>query len=263
MDIGNLISGSSAFQQENTGSYQNKILQVQGQRRSPNKMVGGVKLHLESNPKPTRDSWRAQTKPCVHQDPETPVRLSQTFFWVSECLLPRHRSAVACCRDRGSGCSRPGTHGMWHKPSWRRSPLVPPYSHRADDPQTAEQLHQRNPCSVKKVPGPTTEFPTWGSSKGTENPQGIWLWRPVGFDYRTSTRLRKQTLGGHKQNLVSTRTQEKGAVSPQETEPDLSVSVQESPAEAWVDSGLLWGQGHWILQCWHKSFCRRSPLTPP
>ena len=29
----------------------------------------------------------------------------------------------------------------------------------------------------------------------------------------------------------------------QETEPDLPVSVQESPAKVWVDSGLLWGQG--------------------
>ena len=50
----------------------------------------------------------------------------------------------------------------------------------------------------------------------------------MGFDYRTSTGLGKQTLEGHKQNLVLTRTQEKGVVNPQETEPDLPVSVQES-----------------------------------
>ena len=31
---------------------------------------------------------------------------------------------------------------------------------------------------------------------------------------------------------------EKGVVTPQETEPDLAVSVQESPPEAWVNSGL-------------------------
>ena len=35
----------------------------------------------------------------------------------------------------------------------------------------------------------------------------------------------KETLGEHKQNLVCTRTQRKGAVTPQETEPDLAVSV--------------------------------------
>jgi len=62
-----------------------------------------------------------------------------------------------------------------------------------------------------KVLGPTTDSPSWGSGKGTKNPQGLWLWRLVGFDYRTSTGLGKEPLGGHKQNLVCTRTQEKGA----------------------------------------------------
>jgi len=98
----------------------------------------------------------------------------------------------------------------------------------------------RNSCRVKKVLGPTTDFPTRGPIKGTENLQGVLLWSPVGFDYRTSTGLGKQTLGGHKQNLLCTRSQEKRAVSPRETEADLPVSVQESPAEAWVSGGLLW-----------------------
>ena len=66
----------------------------------------------------------------------------------------------------------------------------------------------------------------------------------MGFDYTTYTGLGKQTLGGHKQNLVCTRTQEKGALTQQETDPDLPVSVQESPAEAWVRGGLLQGQWH-------------------
>ena len=64
------------------------------------------------------------------------------------------------------------------------------------------------------------------------------------FDYRTYTGLGKQTFGGHKQNLVCTMTQEKGAVTPQETDPDFLVSVQESLAEAWVNGGLLQGWGH-------------------
>ena len=92
--------------QENVGSHQKKILHIQGQRRSPNKMVQGVKSHLESNPIPTRDTWRTQTKPYAQQ--EIPQRLSQTWLWVFECLLQRYGSAVACCRGRGSGCSRPG-----------------------------------------------------------------------------------------------------------------------------------------------------------
>ena len=40
-----------------------------------------------------------------------------------------------------------------------------------------------------------------------------------------------------------TRTQDKGAVTPKETGPDLPVSVQESLVEAWVGSGLLQGWG--------------------
>ena len=76
----------------------------------------------------------------------------------------------------------------------------------------------------------------------------------MGFDYRTNTGLGKQTFGGHKQNLVHTRTQEKGAVTPPETDPDLPVSVQESLAEAWASGGLLQGWGHGVQQCGHGIF---------
>ena len=58
--------------------------------------------------------------------------------------------------------------------------------------------------------------------------------------------LGKQTLGGHKQNLVCLRTQEERAVTPQETDPDLPVSVQESLVEAWGGGGLMQGWGHGV-----------------
>ena len=64
----------------------------------------------------------------------------------------------------------------------------------------------------------------------------------LGFDYRPYTGLGKETLGRHKNNLVCTRTQEKGVVTPQEIDPNFTVSVQESPAEVWLSSGLL---QHW------------------
>ena len=53
----------------------------------------------------------------------------------------------------------------------------------------------------------------------------------------------EKTLGGHKQNLVHTRMQEKGEVTPQETDPDLPVSVQESLVEAWVSGGCCRAAG--------------------
>ena len=40
-----------------------------------------------------------------------------------------------------------------------------------------------------KVLGPTSVFLAWWSGQGTGNLQGIWLWRPVRFDYRNSTGL--------------------------------------------------------------------------
>ena len=117
---------------------------------------------------------------------------------------------------------------------------------------------------TKRLPQRLREKRVWVSpeevqvSSGLLQGQGLWVqqtgvwhkpsWRSLPFTHnsgaRTYTGLGKQTLGGHKQNLVCTRIQEKGAVTPQETDPDLPVSVQESPAEAWVDSGLLQVQGH-------------------
>ena len=81
---------------------------IQRQRRSPNKMVGGAKSHLESNLRPPRDAQRVQTKSCVHQDPGKGAvnpnkKLSQTCLYVFESFLRRHGSAVICCGGRGSG----------------------------------------------------------------------------------------------------------------------------------------------------------------
>ena len=55
------------------------------------------------------------------------------------------------------------------------------------DPQSGEQQYQRSSLTVVKVQSPMSGFPAWGLEKGTENPQGIWPWRPAGFDYSTCT----------------------------------------------------------------------------
>ena len=101
-------------------------------------------------------------------------------------------------------------------------------------------------------PGLPLSVSCGGVSSGLPQGQGLWVqqawvwhkpsWRRSPLTHhraaRTYTGLGKQTLGGHKWNLVGTRTQEKGAVTPQETEPDLPMSVQESLAEAW--SAVAW-----------------------
>ena len=66
-------------------------------------------------------------------------------------------------------------------------------------------------------------------------------------------------LGGHKQNLVHTRAQEKGAVTPQDTEPDWPVSLQESSSglgQQWpaLGAGTLTTTVLEAEVCWHRSF---------
>ena len=97
-----------------------EIPHIQGQRRSPSKIVGGANSYLESNI-PARDAQRAQTN-LVHQDPETPQRLSQNCVWASP-LEVRVNSGLL----QGQGLWVQQTW-VWHKPSWRRSPLIPPKS---------------------------------------------------------------------------------------------------------------------------------------
>ena len=92
------------YQLEKVGSHQKKILHIQDQRKSPSKMVGGVKSCLESNPFPARDAQRAQTN-LVCTKTQRPPQRARTVF---ECLLQRYRCAVACRRDRGSGAANLG-----------------------------------------------------------------------------------------------------------------------------------------------------------
>ena len=82
-----------------------EIPHIQEQRRSPKKMGGGAKSRSESNPIPTRNTQRAQTN-LVRTRTQRPHRVRDRA--VFEHLLWRSRSAVACRRGRGSGCSRPG-----------------------------------------------------------------------------------------------------------------------------------------------------------
>ena len=65
----------------------------------------------------------------------------------------------------------------------------------------------------------------------------------MGFDYRTSTGLGRDSRRAQTKPCVHEDPGERSR-KPTKTEIDLPVSVQESLAEVWVDSGLLQGQGH-------------------
>ena len=50
-------------------------------------------------------------------------------------------------------------------------------------------------------------------------------------------------LDGTNRTLCAQGPRSKEQCPPQENDPDFPISVQESPAEAWVGGGLLQGQG--------------------
>ena len=170
----------------------------------------------------THQRHLVQTKPCAHQDPGKGAVTStgywtQTYLWVFECLMRRHRSAVTSCRDRSSGCSRPGWHGLWRevllgevtvsatiKLSSRQPTnwiiIIPKkFSHYCKSSRTHKQISQ--PGILQRDWEPPGNL-TWKAS-------GIWL--------QNFQRTGKIDSWRAQQNLVHTVTQEKGAVTPQET----------------------------------------------
>ena len=117
-DVGNLISGSSAFSKSSLNIW---------------KFLGHVLL---------KPDWENFEHYFDSMWDECNCAVVWAFFgiaflrdwsenWPFPVLWPllslpdllacwvQHGSAVACRRERGSGCSRPGSGGMCHKPSWR------------------------------------------------------------------------------------------------------------------------------------------------
>ena len=76
------------------------------------------KIMFRIKPHSHQKHSEGSNKFCVHQDPETSQRLSQTCLWVFECLLQRYRSPVACHRGVAALCSRPVSHSMGHESYW-------------------------------------------------------------------------------------------------------------------------------------------------
>ena len=98
------IIGAGAASSQHWNHFE-EIPHIQGPRRSPSKMVGGANFHLESKTTPARDAQKTQTNLVCTRTQRHHRDRDRT---VSECLLRRYGSQVACCRVRGSGCSRPG-----------------------------------------------------------------------------------------------------------------------------------------------------------
>ena len=75
------------------------ILHVQGQRRSPSKMVRGAKLSLESNPIPTRDAQRVQTN----------LVRTRTQRLKQNCVWKKKQKKTLCLGVSGGGTGQQWT----------------------------------------------------------------------------------------------------------------------------------------------------------
>ena len=90
------------------------------------------------------------------------------------------------------------------------------------------------------------------SGKQTGNPRGIWLWRRVGFDYRTST-----GLGEIETPLLEGTNKTLCALGPggrnSDTTGDWARSTcgcLRTSSRGMAGSGLPWGQVHWRQHSW-------------
>ena len=121
--------------------------------------------HPRAKEKPQKDGWRGKitfrikpftrqrcsegsNKPCAHQDPEMPQRLSQNCVWMSPAKV---QVCSGLPQGRGSGCSRPG---------YDISPLINPTTEPPEITQETDSWRaQTEPC-MHQDPGERSSDPT-------------------------------------------------------------------------------------------------------
>ena len=137
-------------------------------------------------------------------------------------------------RGQGSGCCRPGRRNVCFVflEEIAFSTTIEPPSRQPTNWRTIISKKFSHCCKSSRA---HNRFPNLGiTQKDSEPPRETDSWRA-------------------QQKLVHTRTQEKGAVTPQETEPGLPVNVWESPAEVWVKYPAM-GSGALITAVLGASF---------
>ena len=98
--------------------------------------------------------------------------LSLNCIWMFACLLWWHVSAVACCKDRGSGYSRPGRHGIEHPQEDQRMGLG---GHRT---RNSAQTTSTGLSAKIPLPLPCPYSPQSSLSVVVETPRAHQCWPP-------------------------------------------------------------------------------------
>ena len=187
-----------------------------------------MKWHLELNPIPTKEAPRAQTKPCVHQNPGTPQE-AEPDLPLSVCLLWRHGWAA---------CPLLGGQVLWLKQTWEAwqlSPTIKPPSRHPTNWRAITLKKFLHCCESSRAHKIVPNLGIWQTDWES---QGIWLWRRVGSDYRTYTGLGKQILEDTHKTLYAPGPRRK----------EQWPYKRLSQTCLWVSRSLQWRRG-WTVTC--------------
>ena len=113
--------------------------------------------------------------------------------------------------------------------------------------------------TLADVLGTTADFPPWRLGKGAEYSQGIWLWRPVDYDYGTSTGLGRRDSWRAQTKLCAHQNSGERGSDPIRTRARLAcvrLGVYGGGGGQWWPAH---GQGHWLRQSWEAWHAGVSP----
>ena len=90
---------------------------------------------------------------------------------------------------------------------------------------------------------PHVMLPRLATQQRDGNPQGIWPWRPAGFDYKTSTGLGETKISVLEDKNKTLHTPDSEGRSSASTGAEPPASAGGPPAQAWVSTARHRGRG--------------------
>ena len=222
----------------------NRFCMFKGKGEAPTRQQEG-QIEFRIKPGVCQRLLQGSKKSLCAPGPRDPKRDWARPAFECLCLLQRHRLAVACCGDRGSGCNRPGKHTIEpqsRQPTKKRAIIPKKFLHCCE----SSRAHSR--------------YPNLGIHQRDWEPPGIWLWMPVEFDYRTSTGLGKADWG-----IILLEGTDKTLCAPGPRRMEQWSHKRLSQTCLWVSRSLRWrtvachGVRGTEQQSWRNSFWRRLP----
>ena len=136
--------------------------------------------HPREKEKPQQDGWRGKImfriKPCTRQrhseGSDKTMCAPETRDSTRDSARPAFEQRSVSCRGTVNS-GMPQEQGFWLQPNWGLWRVSPNTESLNRQPTNWRAVVPRRSHTAAQVLGPTTDFPTWGSHKGTENPQGI------------------------------------------------------------------------------------------